>query len=114
MNERKTQVVERSSEATSAQSDAEENRLQPLLGSTEADGFRGRWQSIQTTFVDEPQSSVREADALVTELMEQLTLTFQEERRSLESQLRSEDVSTEDLRIALQRYRSFFERLLST
>lgn len=114
MNERQTQVEDRRSEATSTQGAAEEDRLQPLLGSTEADNFRGRWQSIQTTFVDEPQSSVEEADALVTELMEQLTVTFQEERRSLESQLRSEDVSTEDLRIALQRYRSFFERLLST
>jgi len=88
--------------------------LEPLLGTDQADQFRGRWQSIQGTFVDEPQSSVHEADALVTELMSQLTDTFKRERQSLEAQLDSEDVSTEDLRVALKRYRSFFERLLST
>jgi hypothetical protein len=88
--------------------------LEPLLGANEADQFRGRWQAIQGTFVDEPKSSVNEADALVTELMGQLTDTFQKERQSLEAQLDSDEVSTEDLRVALQRYRSFFERLLTT
>ena len=55
-----------------------------------------------------------QADELVTELMEQLAQTFQQERRSLESELDRDDVSTEDLRVALKRYRSFFERLLAT
>jgi hypothetical protein len=88
--------------------------LEPLLDLNDAEQFRGRWQSIQVTFVDEPKDSVEKADELVTELMEQLAQTFQQERRSLESELDRDDVSTEDLRVALKRYRSFFERLLST
>ena len=92
-----------------------EEQLEPLLGQEDADQFRGRWQSIQTDFVDEPERSVQEADELVNRLMKQLTQTFQQERQSLESQFKEQDeVSTEDLRVALQRYRSFFERLLAT
>jgi hypothetical protein len=89
--------------------------LEPLLGADEAESFRQRWQSIQTGFVDEPQAAVQQADALVAELMQRLAQTFHEERESLESQLSSgSESSTEDLRVGLQRYRSFFERLLST
>lgn len=85
----------------------------PLLGS-DTDQLRGRWESIQSSFVDEPQQAVEQADALVTEVIKRLTKTFQETRDSLETQLgEAEDVSTEDLRVGLQRYRSFFERLLS-
>jgi hypothetical protein len=92
-----------------------EEQLKPLLGPDETEQFRGRWRSIQSSFVDEPEHSVQEADELVTQLMQQLTQTFQAERRSLESQLSERDeVSTEELRVALQHYRSFFERLLST
>ena len=92
-----------------------EQQLEPLLAQSEAEQFRGRWQSIQSDFVDEPERSVQEADELVTQLMQQLTQTFQQERQSLESQFKQQDeVSTEELRVALQRYRSFFERLLTT
>jgi hypothetical protein len=92
-----------------------EQQLEPLLAQNEAEQFRGRWQSIQSDFVDEPERSVQEADELVTQLMQQLTQTFQQERQSLESQFKQQDeVSTEELRVALQRYRSFFERLLTT
>jgi hypothetical protein len=85
---------------------------EPLLGE-ETEGWRARWQAIQGSFVDEPQQSVEQADALVNEVIDQLTRTFRETRESLETQLaEAEDVSTEDLRVALQRYRSFFERLL--
>ena len=88
--------------------------LEPLLGGEDADAFRTRWHSVQTAFVDEPRQAVEQADALVAELMQRLAQTFAEERESLEGQWsRGEDVSTEDLRVALQRYRSFFERLLS-
>jgi hypothetical protein len=92
----------------------DDERLEPLLATDDAEQFRGRWQSIQTTFVDEPQDSVQKADQLVNELMQRLTQTFQQERQSLESQLDRDDLSTEELRIALKRYRSFFERLLAT
>lgn len=85
-----------------------------LLADEDAGGFRSRWNEIQVRFVDEPRGSVQKADGLVAEMMERLDQMFSEERTRLESQWeRGDDVSTEDLRIALQRYRSFFERLLS-
>jgi len=100
---------------TTQSTNGSEERLEPLLGSDETEQFRGRWRTVQSNFVDEPQDSVQEADELVTQLMQQLTQTFQAERQSLESQFSQKDeVSTEELRVALQRYRSFFERLLST
>jgi uncharacterized protein YktB (UPF0637 family) len=85
----------------------------PLLGN-DSDELRARWEKIQSAFVDEPQQAVEQADALVTEVIKRLTSTFQETRDSLETQLgEADDVSTEDLRVGLQRYRSFFERLLT-
>jgi len=86
----------------------------PLLADEDAGGFSSRWSEIQVRFVDEPRGSVQEADGLVAEMIERLDKMFSEERTRLESQWeRGDDVSTEDLRIALQRYRSFFTRLLS-
>lgn len=79
-----------------------------------ADSFRTRWLDIQTSFVDEPGQSVEQADRLVAEVMKQLAKTFAEKRAKLEPQLvQGETISTEDLRIALQHYRSFFDRLLT-
>lgn len=73
-----------------------------------------RRKSIQASFVDEPRSSLEEADALVAEAMKRLAEGFAEERDRLESQWdKGDDVSTEGLRVTLQRYRSFFERLLA-
>jgi hypothetical protein len=73
-----------------------------------------RWNEIQGRFVDEPRGSVEEANELVAELMERLVSSFSEQRAGLEQQWdRGEDVTTEDLRIAFQRYRSFFGRLLA-
>jgi len=86
----------------------------PLFDSGEAEEFRSRWMIIQTEFVDEPRRSVEEADELVATTMKRLAEIFARERDNLERELGSGDnVSTEDLRIALQRYRSFFDRLLS-
>ena len=86
----------------------------PLLPQGEAAEFQSRWEALQTSFVDEPRRAVQEGDTLVAELMQRLANSFAEERQSLETQWdRGDDVSTEDLRIALQRYRSFFDRLLS-
>lgn len=86
----------------------------PLL---EADGLQSvmsRWREIQADFVDEPKRAVHDADALVTELMERLTRHFAEEHERLASRWSGhETISTEDLRQGLQRYRSFFERLLA-
>jgi hypothetical protein len=91
----------------------ESTQASPLLGDA-TEQLRERWESVQSSFVDEPQQAVEQADALVTEVIKRLTRTFQETHDSLEAQLgEADDVSTEDLRVGLQRYRSFFERLLA-
>ena len=85
-----------------------------LFPANQAQDFRTRWESIQTGFVDEPRQAVEQADALVAETIKRLAEVFAEERTKLEGQWdRGDDVSTEDLRMALRRYRSFFDRLLS-
>jgi hypothetical protein len=85
----------------------------PLFSADESERFRDRWASIQTEFVDRPQEVVQEADRLVADVMERLSSQFSDERARLERQWdRDDDVSTEELRVALTRYRSFFERLL--
>ena len=87
----------------------------PLLPASESEGFRARWTDVQTGFVDAPRRAVEQADSLVAELMQHLAKTFADERTKLESQWdRGDDVPTDDLRTAFQRYRSFFERLLAT
>jgi hypothetical protein len=86
----------------------------PLFSDQELRGYRERWEAVQTRFVDEPKGSVEEADKLVTTLIQRLTESFSEERSRLEARLDGEgDSSTEDLRLAVQRYRSFFNRLLA-
>jgi hypothetical protein len=93
---------------------ADHDHDEPLLPSDQSEPFTARWQQIQTSFVDEPRDAVAEADALVADLMQRLAAGFSHERERLESQWdRGDDVSTEDLRVALTRYRSFFDRLLS-
>ena len=73
-----------------------------------------RWRDIQADFVDHPRQAMQDADALVAGLMQHLARTFAQEREQLETQWsRGDQVSTEDLRVSLQRYRAFFERLLS-
>lgn len=97
-----------------ATSGAAASTREPLLPYEESEGFTDRWQEIQTAFVDEPRRSVQQADALVADLMQRLAAGFAEERQRLEAQWdRGDDVSTEDLRVALTRYRSFFDRLLA-
>jgi hypothetical protein len=86
----------------------------PLFSGEEADQFRERWANVQAGFVDQPRQMVEQADDLVSDLMQQLTSGFSERRSRLEQQWsEGEDVSTEELRVALTRYRSFFNRLLS-
>ena len=84
-----------------------------LLNHEESEHFRTRWNEIQGKFVDDPRSAVEQADELVSEVIELITQMFANEHRSLEGQWnQGNDVSTEDLRIALQRYRSFFNSLV--
>lgn len=87
----------------------------PLLSPQETGDLRTQWDIIQTGFVDEPRHAVEQADQLVAQALDRLTATFRAERTRLEAEWdRTGDVSTEDLRIALQRYRAFFQRLLAT
>lgn len=84
-----------------------------LLEASEAEHLRTRWSEIQGKFVDDPRSSVQSADELVTEVIGKITKMFDDEHAGLENQWKQgNDVSTEDLRKALQKYRSFFNRLV--
>jgi hypothetical protein len=85
----------------------------PLFFESEMGDFRSQWSKLQTGFVDEPRQTVEDADKLVASVMQRLAEGFANERAGLEKQWdRGDNVSTEDLRVALQRYRSFFDRLL--
>jgi hypothetical protein len=85
-----------------------------LFSSEETARFRSRWDAIQTGFVDEPHLAVKHADELVAEVINRLAQVFADERAKLEAQLdQNRELSTEDLRLALRHYRSFFARLLS-
>jgi hypothetical protein len=85
-----------------------------LFPDTECHDFRARWERIQVDFVDEPRRAVQEADSLVADTVKRLIENFSGERKKMEAAwVRGDDVSTEDLRVSLQRYRSFFNRLLT-
>jgi len=93
---------------------SEPSTARSLFADNDLSGLRSRWDDVQAAFVDNPKECVQKADTLVAEVVEQLTTGFSEARTRLEAQwARGESVSTEDLRIALKRYRDFFERLLS-
>lgn len=93
---------------------ADGSRSVALFAPDEAQNFRSRWEKIQTGFVDEPRTSVQQADELVASVIQRLEKVFGDERNRLEQGWdKGEDVSTEDLRMALRRYRSLFDRLLS-
>lgn len=85
-----------------------------LFKDDESGQFRTRWTEVQSAFVDSPRSAVERADSLVAETMKRLAEMFSDERKKLEGQWdRGDNVTTEDLRVALQRYRAFFDRLLN-
>jgi len=85
-----------------------------LFPDDELHNFRARWNQVQTSFVDEPRHAVEQADSLVANVVKRIAEQFSTERAQLEKQWDSGDnVSTEDLRQALRRYRSFFDRLLT-
>ncbi len=94
---------------------APSEEAESLLPEREAEEYQKTWGEIQARFVDDPQGAVRDADGLVAEVMQTLAATFSQHKGELESQWQQgEEVATEDLRLALQRYRSFFGRLLRT
>jgi hypothetical protein len=89
-----------------------EEQLAALFHADVAQDFRSRWDATQISFVDDPRKAVQQADELVAQVMKSLAQSFADERWQLEAQM-NETASTENLRVALQRYRSFFQRLLS-
>jgi hypothetical protein len=87
---------------------------EPLFADEERSSLDSRWNDIQANFVDEPREAVEQADALVSETIDRLTKSFSQARSRLEGQWsQGEEVSTEELRVAIKRYRSFFNRLLA-
>lgn len=93
---------------------AEPSTDDTLFGGQELTGLRSRWDEVQSGFVDDPRDSVQKADGLVSDVVDQLATGFARTRAQLEEQwARGEEASTEDLRLALKRYREFFERLLA-
>ena len=107
-------VNEPPTENRNAEVITEDEQLAPLFSPDAAKEFRSRWDAIQSSFVDDPKRAVRQGDELVAQVLKSLTETFSNERSRLEGQVdQSDKASTENLRVALRRYRSFFERLLS-
>jgi hypothetical protein len=95
------------------QGKAEPEPKVPLFAHSDTQDFRSRWEKIQIGFVDEPRKAVEQADELVASGIKQLAEVFAGERTKLEAEwAKTDNVSTEDLRVALRRYRSFFDRLL--
>ena len=106
-------VNERPARTTTPAATAEEE-LAPLFEDGEAKKFRSRWLVIQSKFVDDPSAAVKEADDLVSDVIKSVTMNFSNRRIALEGQWNAqENASTEDLRMAIKRYRSFFDRLLT-
>jgi len=102
------------SRATAAPQFTREEPNAPLFGANDTQDFRSRWEKIQIGFVDEPRKAVEQADELVASTIKRLAEMFAGERQKLEAEWdKNDNVSTEDLRVALRRYRSFFDRLLS-
>ena len=103
-----------SNEPALGQPGAEDGKSAPLFSADETGDLRAKWDTIQAGFVDAPRKAVEQADGAVAQAMKRLAEMFAQERASLEGQWdRGDDVSTEELRLALRRYRSFFDRLLS-
>jgi hypothetical protein len=107
-------LLERAGKPDGAPMNAAARDHDALFPATESDDLRRRWNDIQAGFVDEPRSSVEKADQLVASVIQKLAQVFADERSKLESNWsKGGEASTEDLRQALRRYRSFFDRLLS-
>lgn len=106
-----SQINEEKKEASRAGQASEQEAA--LFPSTQLRELQARWDQIQTGFVDKPRDAVHDAEQLVASAMQKLTDVFADERSRLERQWSNGNVSTEDLRLAFQRYRTFFRRLLS-
>ena len=112
--ERRVEEPKRESAPRAASTSPSKEELEALFSEDEAKKFQSRWLDIQSKFVDDPRDSVKEADDLVADILKSVTMNFSNRRIALEQQWNGgKDISTEDLRMALKSYRSFFQRLLS-
>ena len=112
-NEARVRVEEPTAENRAPVTSGDEE-LESLFEGEEAEKFRTQWLNIQSKFVDNPHESVKEANELVADMLKSVTMSFHDRRTALEKQWNSGDkISTEDLRLTLKRYRSFFDRLLT-
>jgi hypothetical protein len=102
-----------SGQADSGQADSGAEPRATLIAPEQAETYNGRWNDLKSEFVDDPRTAVRGANSLVGEVLDELEELFRSQRADLEHGLDSEQTTTEDLRQALGRYRSFFDRLLS-
>jgi hypothetical protein len=91
-----------------------ETKTRPDIPARQMDDLRGRWNTIQSSFVDEPRKAVEQADELIASAIQQIEEDLNAERANLKQEWsRGDQVSTEDLRISLQHYREYFDRLIS-
>jgi hypothetical protein len=115
--DRMTQVETRQRETSQQAADSGATQAEPLaelFPKDVAGGFRSRWDAVQIGFVDDPKQAVKQADELVAQVMKSLAESFSRQRANIEGAAQdSNEASKESLRVALQRYRSFFHRLLS-
>jgi len=117
-NERRVEAearVENKAPVDTHRAEPLDDELAPLFEGDEAKKFRSRWLAIQSKFVDDPSDSVKQADDLVSDVIKSVTMNFSNRRIGLEKQWHGgeAEASTEDLRMAIKRYRSFFDRLLT-
>jgi hypothetical protein len=114
MSEKSIATAEPEKAAPVVDRERHDSRRVALFDAEQAERLRGRWHDTQTALVDDPRAAVQRADALVAEVVQALSAAFTRQRETLERQMDGKDtMTTEDLRLALQRYRSFFDRLLS-
>jgi hypothetical protein len=114
MDERNMQTARETGETQNTLAPSRTVEANPLFPDDELHNFRARWDQVQTSFVDEPRQAVEQADSLVANAVKRIAEQFAAERANLENQwAQGDNVSTEDLRQALRRYRSFFDRLLT-
>jgi hypothetical protein len=110
---RRSDTADRGETGADRQADSGERQRTTLIEPERAESYDGRWNELKSEFVDDPRRAVRGANQLVGEVLDELEELFRRQRADLEHGLDSEQTTTEDLRVALGRYRSFFDRLLS-
>ena len=82
-----------------------------LFSIGDVEGYRRRWNALQTGFVDDPPAAAQQAESLVSELVQRMTDRHAALRKEL-AESEGEVPDTESMRLTLRRYREFFNSLL--